>query len=115
MSPDKQYLVDILMAARLISSYMSDKTKENFLADSQCQDAVIRRLEVIGEASRRISAATRARFPELDWRGMIVMRNLMIHEYDEVDLTIVWDTIQNYIPVLIRLIEPFVLSADNKK
>ena len=117
MPADPQHLVDILVAARLILTYVSGKTQETFLADPQCQDAVIRRLEIIGEASRRVSPETRARFPELDWKDLIAMRNFMIHEYDEVDLTLVWDTIQNQVPRIIRLIEPwFPLAADpNRK
>jgi uncharacterized protein with HEPN domain len=115
MSSDQQSLVDILVAARLLMSYVSGKTQEEFLADPQCQDAVIRRLEIIGEASRRISAETRARIPELNWKDLIAMRNFMIHEYDEVDLTMVWDTVQNSVPAIIRVIEPLLPLADERK
>ncbi len=61
-------LLDVLLSARLAWSYMAGKTGEGFVADRQCQDAVVRRLEVIGEAARRVSAAARATLPGLPWR-----------------------------------------------
>src|SRR5208282_3384443 len=108
MPRDIAYLLDILEAAKLAASYVSAKTKEEFVRDTQCQDAVIRRLEIIGEAARRISNEARARLPGLPWSAMINMRNLMIHEYDHVDLAVVWDTVQNHLPTLIQSIAPLV-------
>ncbi|MFZ0960313.1 MAG: DUF86 domain-containing protein [Terriglobia bacterium] len=108
MPRDVAYLLDILEAAKLAAAYVSAKTKEEFLRDTQCQDAVIRRLEIIGEAARRISQETRDRLPGLPWSAMINMRNLMIHEYDYVDLAVVWDTVQNHLPALIQSIAPLV-------
>jgi uncharacterized protein with HEPN domain len=108
MPRDNEYLLDILEAARLAGDYVSSKTREEFLQDTQCQDAVIRRLEIIGEAARRISDETRAKLPHLPWPAMINMRNLMIHEYDHIDLAIVWDTVQNHLPALVRSIAPLV-------
>lgn len=108
MSRDPQYLLDVLIAAKLALTYVAGKTQEEFLADTQCQDAVIRRLEIIGEAARRLSRQTRTTLPELAWNAMIGMRNAMIHEYDDVDLSIVWDTVRSDLPSLIRAIEPLV-------
>jgi uncharacterized protein with HEPN domain len=108
MPRDTGYLLDILEAARLAASYVRGKTKEEFLRDSQCQDAVIRRLEIIGEAARRISEPTRERISQIPWAAMIRMRNLMIHEYDDVDLQVVWDTVQQNLPNLIETIQQFV-------
>lgn len=106
MLRDPQYLIDILEAAKLARSYVEGKTQDDFLADTQCQDAVIRRLEIIGEAAGRLSEETRATVPELDWRAMIGMRNMMIHEYDGVDLDIVWETVETDLPALIQAITP---------
>lgn len=105
MFRDREYLTDILAAARLVLGYVAKKSEAQFLGDVQCQDAVIRRLEVIGEASRRISAETRQRLPEVPWQSMIGMRNVMIHEYDDVDLKIVWDTAQQFIPRLLDILD----------
>ena len=108
MPRDSEYLLDILEAARLAMTYVAEKTKEEFEADIQYQDAVIRRLEIIGEAARRISDQTRSALPHLSWNAMIGMQSVMIHEYDDVDLSVVWDTVQNHLPGLIRSIQPLV-------
>jgi len=88
MSRDSVYLLDILKAAKLALNYLKGKTKEEFSQDIQCQDAVIRRLEIIGEAAGRISTATTDKFPDLPWKKMVSMRNIMIHEYEGIDLAI---------------------------
>jgi uncharacterized protein with HEPN domain len=108
MSRDRQYLRDILEAAKLARSYVAEKTLDEFLADTQCQDAVIRRLEIVGEAARRLSDSTRSARPDLPWRKMIGMRNIMIHGYDAVDLSVVWDTAQRELPTLIAALEPLL-------
>ena len=108
MSRDSAYLLDILDAASLALSYVAGKTRDAFLADTQCQDAVIRRMEILGEAARRISEHTRAAHPELPWGAMVGMRNVMIHEYDSVDLTVVWDTVQRDLPALVSSLEKIV-------
>ena len=105
MQRDSEFLLDILEAAKLAVSYVGEKSKEDFLKDVQCQDAVIRRFEIIGEASRRISEETRISHSELPWGEMIAMRNVMIHEYDDVDLVIVWETVKNNLPSLIESLE----------
>ena len=89
MQRDNAYLLDILEAAKLGVTYVGKKTKEEFLNDIQCQDAVIRRLEIIGEAAGRVSGETKSAFPNLPWSEMVGMRNIMIHDYDDVDMVIV--------------------------
>ncbi len=89
MPRDREYLLDILEAAKIALNYVREMSEEDFFRDLQCQDAVIRRLEIIGEAARRISDKTQKRFPDVPWSDMIGMRNMMIHDYDDVDLHIV--------------------------
>jgi uncharacterized protein with HEPN domain len=108
MSRDNEYLIDIVESGKLTAAYVRGKTKEDFEADVQCQDAVIRRLEIIGEAARRLSAETQATYPQLPWRAMTQMRNLVIHQYDDVDLTIVWDTVQTDLPPLIAALKQII-------
>jgi uncharacterized protein with HEPN domain len=103
MQRDKEYMLDILEAAKLTIDYIGDKTREEFFGDLQCQDN--RRLEIIGEAARRISEETQAAHPDLPWSDMVGMRNIMIHEYDDVDLVIVWETVNNDLPPLIDALE----------
>ncbi len=108
MSRDSAHLLDIFRADKLALSYLEGKSKEESFKDTQCQDAVIRRLEIIGEAAGRVSSATTTKFPNLPWKKMVSMRNIMIHEYEDVDLGIVWDTVQNDLPPLIKLLSPLI-------
>ena len=101
MSPrDAASLRDIVEATRIVRSYVAGKTQDHFLADPILQDAVVRRLEIIAEAARRISPEGRRAMPELPWARMVAMRNRIIHGYDEVDLGIVWETVANDLPAL---------------
>jgi uncharacterized protein with HEPN domain len=102
MSRDDTYLVDILESAKIALDYVFDKTWDEFYEDVQCQDAVVRRIEIIGEAARRVSKETRDKHPQIPWREMTTMRNLVIHEYDVVDIKQVWDTVRNKVPPLIE-------------
>jgi len=108
MSRDDAYLLDILQAARLAVQYLHEATLEVFLDDVRLQDSVIRRLEIIGEAARRVSEQTRSQHPDLPWREMVTLRNIVIHEYDNVDLTIVWDTVKKDLPPLIDALDQIV-------
>ena len=105
MQRDIAYLLDIMESARLALDYVKGKTRVEFFDDLQCQDAVIRRLEIMGEAARRISVKTHEDYPDLPWSDLIGMRNIMIHEYDAVDLHIVWETVHCDLSPLIDAIE----------
>lgn len=101
MKRDLSYFFDIAEAARLAVSYVEQTTREEFLSDTKSQDSVIRRLEIIGEAARRISEENRKAYPNLPWREMIGMRNFLIHDYDDVDIHIVWETVKKDLPDLL--------------
>ena len=102
MLRDETYLLDILESAKIALAYVFDKTWDAFDADMQCQDAVLRRIEIIGEAARHISPQARKKHPQIAWREMAILRNLVIHEYDVVDINQVWDTVQNKLPALVE-------------
>ena len=108
MRRDDAYLFDILDSARAALEYVAGKSQSDFLSDRQCQDAVIRRLEIIGEAARRLSDETRDAHPRLPWSGMIGQRNILSHKYDDVDYSIVWETLQNDLPAFISYLEPLL-------
>ena len=97
---DLDALQDILVAARLIQKFVTEITKESFLDDDLRYSAVIRHIEVIGEAAKRVSSEFKAQYPKIKWRSMIGMRNILIHAYDEVDLEEVWETAVVSIPEL---------------
>ena len=83
------------------------------MSETRLQDSVIRRLEVIGEAAGRISTQFREQHPEIPWHDMIGMRNRMIHGYDDVDIEIVWNTVQRRLPELLELMLPMELREDD--
>ena len=105
MGRDAGSILDILESARTIRAYVAGITRQDFLRDTQVQDSVIRRLEIIGEAAGRISPEFRDAQPEIQWSEITGMRNRMIHGYDDVDMDIVWDTVERDIPHLIQIIE----------
>ncbi|MBD2122597.1 DUF86 domain-containing protein [Trichocoleus sp. FACHB-262] len=102
MQRDLQFLLDMLQSAELIMAYTAQSTKDEFLANVQLQDSVIRRLLVIAEAAKRVSETTRQTLPTIAWQEINGMRNRLVHEYDDVDLNIVWNAVQNEIPPLIE-------------
>ncbi|MCG2794630.1 MAG: DUF86 domain-containing protein [Actinomycetia bacterium] len=108
MSRDEAYLLDILLAARDVQSYVEGFDFERFKSSELHQDAVVRKLELIGEAAKRISEETKGSSPEIPWRQIAGMRDRLIHEYFRIDLQEVWDTVQNGIPDLIARVEPLV-------
>ncbi len=105
MLRDNAYLLDILESAKIALSHIKGKAFDDFEKDILCQDGVIRRLEMIGEASSRVSGETQKTYNDLPWEKMKGMRNFLIHEYDDVDLKIVWDTVVNNLPPLIIELE----------
>ncbi|NEP58067.1 MAG: DUF86 domain-containing protein [Symploca sp. SIO2G7] len=102
MQRDLQFLLDMLQSAELIRTYTAQCSKIEFVNNVQLQDSVIRRLLVIAEAARRVSEGTRQRLPNISWQEINGMRNRLVHEYDDVNLNIVWDVVQLEIPSLIK-------------
>ena len=89
------YLEDISNAILDIHSFVHDMSAEEFMSDKKTANAVVRSLEVIGEATGKIPKDIRMRYPDVPWDEIIGMRNRLIHEYFGVDLDIVWQTIQD--------------------
>jgi len=109
MSPrDLDYVIDILSAARLIQTFLVGRNRSEFEIDLMCQSAVIRQLEIIGEATKRLSATFRDKHPDIPWQKMAGMRDILIHAYDAVDLDEVWNAANQSIPRLIEQLEPLV-------
>jgi len=100
-------LRDILAASRLIASYVKGTSEADFRADQQKQDAVVRRIEIIGEATAHLSDETRREVPSLPFRKMRGMRNIVAHDYANVDLTIVWQVATVHIPEACLVLEKF--------
>lgn len=96
---------DILTAIGRIQSYTSDMTFESFCADDKTVDAVARNIEIVGEASRHIPTDVQNRYPALPWTDMRGLRNIAAHEYFQLDLSILWDTVQKDLPPLLPLLK----------
>lgn len=110
MSRDDAYLYDILDSARTALEYMHEKNWDDFKNNPLLQDAVVRRLEIIGEASGRISSEMQKKHAHLPWQAMKGTRNRIIHEYDSIELDIIWEIIQQDLPYLISELEKIVPS-----
>jgi len=101
MKPDDSaYLRHLLDAVSRIEEYTDDMKREDFLSSNLRQDAVIRQVEIIGEAAKKVSEETRERHAEIPWKDMAGMRDKLTHGYFGVDLDAVWDTVMEDIPRL---------------
>ena len=112
MRRDEAYLLDILIAANKALKFVEGIDRNGFEDNEIIQNAVMRPLEIIGEASARTSKGFRKEHSEIPWREMVGLRNRLIHEYFRVDFSAVWDTIYKDLPKLIEIIEPLVPKED---
>lgn len=94
------YLEAIVTAAERIASYVEGYSRKSFDDDPKTVDAVVRNLEIIGEAAKQVPAAVRERTPDIGWTRIAGLRDVLIHAYFGVDLDIVWDVVTNKVPGL---------------
>jgi uncharacterized protein with HEPN domain len=87
------------------------KTEEELSASSDIQDIVIRRLEIIGEAARYLPDELRQQCPEVGWRQLMNLRNLLIHEYFNVDVGLLWNNVRDYLPILKHAVQELIKQA----
>ncbi len=99
-SGDIVRLQHIFSAISEIEKYKASRNFNDFLNDSMFRFACIKQLEVIGEASNRISKETQQKFSSIEWAQLIGMRNIFVHEYFGIDVNIAWDIIENDLPEL---------------
>lgn len=105
---DAGYLLDIFDSARFAQEYVEGVEQHAFERDRRTRSAVIYEILIIGEAAKRVSADFKAAHPEIPWRAMAGMRDVMIHDYRDVDVPNVWATVKESIPALITALESLV-------
>jgi uncharacterized protein with HEPN domain len=102
------YLDDILTAVADVEVFIGDINYDTFVLDKKTVNAVIRSLEVLGEATKRIPTSFRQKHPEIPWNKMAGMRDVLIHDYMGVDLKTVWKVAQERLPELKSLLEKLI-------
>jgi len=98
-------LGDILRAARLVERYTAGVTFEAFEQDTEKQDAVARRIEIIGEAVKQLPGGLREQHPDVPWRDIAGARDILVHEYFRIDLELAWEMVRSDVPDLIPQVE----------
>jgi len=103
MSRDyRLYLDDMRESCEKVLRYVRGLTFDQFMHDEKTFDAVVRNLEIIGEAAKHIPPDIRSRYPEVEWPKIAGLRDVVVHEYFGLDEDILWDVVQNHVPVLLN-------------
>ena len=105
MKGDIAYIDHILLCISKIQEYTKDLQQADFIKNEMVQDAVIRNIEIIGEATKKISSDLKSQYREIPWREMSGMRDKLIHDYMGVDVDVAWRTIQDGIPLIRSVIQ----------
>ena len=109
----KVYLQDILEATERILRYTADAS--DFARDERTLDAVVRNLEVIGEAAKGVPPNVRKAYPDVEWKKLAGLRDVLIHEYFGVDAAIIKDIVKNKLPILKSMIRAIIKQESGKK
>ncbi len=107
MKDSNIYLKDIADKAKEAIQYCDNMTEEDFLRDGKTQSAIILKLIVIGEEARKLTEEIKSQI-NLPWRMIIGFRNMAVHEYFDIDLTQVWNTVQSDLPDLIKKVDDYI-------
>ncbi|MEZ4707363.1 MAG: DUF86 domain-containing protein [Caldilineaceae bacterium] len=112
---EERFLQDIVEAINRIQSYVADIDYDEFQTDSKTQDAVIRNLEIIGEASKQISDEVRQQAALIPWRNIARMRDKLIHHYFGINLDIIWQVIQDDLPPLMMAVSDILAPPNDSE
>ena len=109
---DREFLYDIAEACRRIEKYVKGLRYEDFIDNNEKQDAVIRNLEIIGEAVKRLSQKLKEKYKTIKWKRIAGMRDRLIHDYFGIDINVVWLTVTKEVPMLKQKIEEILKNLD---
>ena len=116
MSRDyRLFLDDIKIACQKVLRYTGDMSYEQFINDEKTYNAVVRNLEVIGDAAKKIPDEMRERYPDIEWKKISGLRDIAIHEYYNMDEEILWDVVKNRIPELLEQVTEILTEADEEE
>ncbi len=111
---DVVYLKHILDYAGELTHILEGKSRGDLDSEPVLRYAALHLACIIGEAANRVSSQGRINYPEIPWRGIVSMRNMLIHGYEVVDLDVLWDTVTQDIPALIQMLIKILEQHDNK-
>lgn len=111
---DLIYLDHIFESLSKAVAYIGKTSYEDFASDEEKQDAVIRKIEVTGEATKRLSTELRKKYDHIPWRAIAGMRDKLIHDYFDVDIDTVWETVKSDIPDLIFEIQLIIADLERE-
>ncbi len=105
---DPAWILDMLQAVRKVLEYARGLTEREFMESSRDQDAIVRQLTILGEASKRVSTEFRDEHPEIPWKKIAGFRDVIVHDYFHVNLEKVWKIVKEELPGLVRTLENIV-------
>ncbi|NCQ83215.1 MAG: DUF86 domain-containing protein [Microcystis aeruginosa W13-18] len=109
---DKAFLLDIVRAGQLAQQFADQLDRELLESDLRTQSAILYQITIMGEATKRLSPGFRKQHPEIPWDDIAGMRDIIAHQYDRIDLDIVWQVIRRNIPELLNLLIPLLPTQD---
>jgi len=105
---DPAYLYDMVESGEKILRYAGNAGFSDFLDNEMLRDAIERNLEILGEAARRISEECKTKHPHIPWRKIIALRNVLVHEYDDINPEEIWEIITVHLPALLPLLKVLI-------
>ena len=112
MSRDNASLLDIVQAGQLILQFAQGLSRDQLASDLRTQSAILYQIAIMGEATKRLSRQFREQHPEVPWDDIAGMRDIVAHQYDRIDLDIVWQVIQRNIPELLNVLVTLLPTQD---
>lgn len=107
------FIQDMLECAQKVVRYTQGMSREVFFASELVYDAVLRNLEILGEAAKQVPQLLRAKYPQVDWRGIAGLRDILAHAYFALDEDTLWDIITNKVPPLIAQLMAILEQESN--